>query len=134
MSDKPKTVGRPKKELSELPEQWQKEIIMLYKKGGSDVEVKGLIYGWIGSFSNNLWDRWLEEEPQFWETIKMGRVLSECWWTKEGRENLTFKDFSYTGWYMNMKNRFKWTDRVDQTTQGEAISQVTVFKLPDNER
>jgi len=62
--------GRPKDTLDCLPDNWYKEILNLYKKGASDVEVKALIYQWKGSFSNDLWDRWIKEEPQFSETIK----------------------------------------------------------------
>ena len=109
--------GRPKEDLSTLPENWYNEILNLYKVGASDVEIKALIYEWRGRFSNDLWDRWLKEELEFSETIKMGRMISQAWWTRQGRTNLTGGDFSYTGWYMNMKNRFGWTDRVDQTTK-----------------
>jgi hypothetical protein len=115
--------GRPK-EIFDLPQDWYKKILSLYEEGASDVEIKALIYQWRGSFSNDLWDRWNKEEEQFSETIKMGKIISEAWWSKSGRENLKTKDFNYTGWYMNMKNRFNWTDKqsVDVTTQGEKVT------------
>lgn len=106
-------VGRPVETLESLPEDWYNQVLSLYEEGGSDVEVKALIYRWRGSFSNDLWDRWLKEEPSFSETIKTGRLLSEAWWTSEGRISLKNKDFNYTGWYMNMKNRFGWKDRTE---------------------
>ena len=100
---------RPKSSL-DLPEGWYNKIIDLYKKGASDVEVKALIYEWRGKFSNDLWDRWRKEEPEFSETIKIGKILSEAWWNKNGRINLENKEFNFTGWYMQMKNRFGWAD------------------------
>jgi len=105
-----KPVGRPKETIDTLPNEWYKYVLDIYKQGGSDSEVKALIYEWRGSFSNDLWDRWILEEQEFSETIKAGKILSEAWWSKNGRENLENKDFSYTGWYMNMKNRFGWAD------------------------
>lgn len=126
--------GRPTEDLSSLPENWYNVVLDLYKDGASDVEVKSLIYEWRGSFSNDLWDRWLKEEPQFSETIKTGKLLAESWWSKSGRENLKNKDFSFTGWYMNMKNRYGWKDKTetDLTTKGESInsySQLTADEL-----
>lgn len=126
-------MGRPIEDLSSLPEGWENEIKRLYEEGGSDVEVKALIHGWRGSFSNDLWDRWLKDYVIFSETIKNGRLLSEAWWVRNGRINLKDKDFSYTGWYMQMKNRFFWTDRVDNTTKGNEIQPTkVVFKKFDD--
>lgn len=120
-------VGRPKEDLSSLPNGWYNEILKLYSEGASDVEVKALIYEWRGRFSNTLWDRWMLEEEEFSKTIKMGRMLSEAWWTKNGRTNLKNKDFNYTGWYMNMKNRFGWADK--QETKNEVT--VKEFNIKD---
>lgn len=109
--------GRPLVEF-DLPEGWAKEILSLYKEGASDVEVKAWIYNARGSFSNDLWNRWLSEESQFSETIKVGKILSEAWWSREGRISLGDKEFSYTGWYMNMKNRFGWKDKQEVEQSG----------------
>lgn len=118
-------MGRPKSNL-DLWEGWEKEILELYGEGASDVEVKALIYVFRGSFSNDLWDRWLEEEPIFSETIKKGKLLSQCWWEKNGRTNLKDKDFNYTGWYMNMKNRFNWADK--QENKSEHTGEITIIR------
>ena len=103
----------------ELTEEQLLEILELYSIGGSDVEVKAMIWKWQGSFSNNLWERWMEEEQTFWETIKRGRELSRAWWISKGRSELDNKDFSYTGWYMNMKNRFGWADKQETKVEGD---------------
>jgi hypothetical protein len=99
----------------------------MYKEGASDVEVKALIYELRGSFSNDLWDRWLEEEEQFSETIKVGKMLSAAWWQSAGRKNLKSGDFNYTGWYMNMKNRFGWKDKTE--TEHSGSMQVTGMNI-----
>ena len=48
------STGRPKEDLSCLPDDWMDGILELYSKGGADVEVKALIYKWKGTMSNDL--------------------------------------------------------------------------------
>lgn len=124
-----KDTGRPKSNV-DLPDGWQQAIKDLYTEGASDVEVKALIRQWRGSLSNDLWDRWLKEEPEFSETIKAGQELSEVWWQKKGRTNLENKDFSPTLWYMNMKNRFGWKDKQEHEHSGE-VKNTTTFIIKD---
>jgi hypothetical protein len=116
--------GAPNKTTALLWDNWYNDILDLYKEGASDVEIKALIVqktnGKVRA-SNDLWERWIEEEEQFSETIKIGKLISEAWWNKTGRENLENKDFSFTGWYMNMKNRFGWRDSIE-TKQTHTIS------------
>jgi hypothetical protein len=110
--------GRPQSDLTTLPENWADVILELYREGASDVEVKATIADWRGSFSNDLWCRWMDEEPIFSETIKKGKLLSAAWWEQKGRKNLVNKDFNYVGWYMNMKNRFGWADNQKNEVSG----------------
>lgn len=126
------SAGRPLEQF-DLNEGWQLNVLALYEEGASDVEVKAYIYNLRGSFSNDLWDRWRKDEPQFSETIKAGKMLANAWWEKKGRKNLDNKEFNYTGWYMNMKNRFGWADKqeIDHTTKGKSFNIKEVVKFED---
>lgn len=121
-------MARPKEDLSSLPDNWQKEVLELYKEGASDVEVKALICSYRGSISNDLWERWMNEEPVFSETIKKGKLLSNAWWEKHGRSELQNKEFNSALWYMNMKNRFKWTDRQEASV---TVTENRIFESID---
>jgi len=122
--------GRQKETINTLPEGWYNQVLDLYKEGGSDVEVKALIYEMRGSFSNDLWDRWLIEEAVFSETIKIGRMLEAAWWQRNGRKGLVNPNFNYTGWYMNMKNRFGWKDKQETQISGEmTMKQITGIEV-----
>jgi len=118
--------GRKKAPFN-LDDKTLKQILKEYTEGASDVEIKAIIWKVRGSFSNDLWDRWLKEVPKFTETIKKGRELAAAFWLTLGRKNLNkIGEFNTTLWYMNMKNRYGWADRQEtknQTTiDGEAVN------------
>lgn len=124
-----KQVGRPKEEFK-LWDGWNGQVLELYKHGASDVEIKSLIYFNRGSFSNDLWDRWLKDSEEFSETIKVGKLLSEAWWQIQGRTSLKIKEFNYVGWYMNMKNRFGWADNNKTELSGALeVKQITGMEI-----
>lgn len=94
----------------DLPDGWQLEILSLYEEGASDTIVKKHIYKMRGNkFSNHLWNAWLRDSAEFAEVIETGRVLSQAWWEEKGKA-VGDRSFNSVLWYMNMKNRFGWSD------------------------
>ncbi len=82
-----------------------------FKEGASMLEVaselgicKATLYTWIdpqdSAYNESVSD-----------AVKKGVEKSEAWWTKKGRTTLHDNTFNPTLWYMNMKNRFGWSDK-----------------------
>jgi len=111
--------GRPKKTLDDLPKDWKEKTLALAAEGGSDVEIRVQCMDCI---AHETWTRLLEEEPEFFETIKKAEALCHDWWKKQGRINLKDKEFSTSLWFINMKNRFGWKDKIDHTSNNKTIS------------
>lgn len=114
-------VGRPKAKL-DLPEGWQDHILSMYSEGCSDVEIKAWISKQRGEYSEGLWQRWVEEEPDFSKTIKIGKEIAHAWWERRGRDglmNIPHQPTLNTAlWFINMKNRFGWKDKQEVTHDG----------------
>ena len=122
--------GKPKEKYKATPDKylrkdWQDYILGIMSEGASLAEVKGDL-----AISNDLHARWIKEEPIYAEAIKKGIGFSQAWWEREGRENLRNKNFSYVGWYMNMKNRFGWKDRQDYTS-GDKPLPKPIMEIPN---
>lgn len=99
--------GRPKAQLTELPDNWQNELLDLYAEGAADVQVRAKIAEWRGSCSKDLFNRWVDEEPEFSAVIKRGRLLSESWWVSLLARLASGKqDGNVTAAIFALKNRF----------------------------
>ena len=96
-------VGRPRLTLADLPEGWKEEMAALYSEGASDTEVRVMI-----GICNDTFYRFLNDEPEFSESVKNGRDCAKVWWEKIGRKGLVMgKDFNATAFIFQMKNRFR---------------------------
>ena len=102
-------VGRPQKTIKDFPEGWEKHIIELSNEGASITEIVSYL-----EISKNTLVAMTERNDEFLITIKKCKQLCETWWEKKGRKNMENKDFNATLWYMNMRNRFGWADKVKQ--------------------
>lgn len=115
--------GRPAIELKDLPNEWENNILSLSEEGASIIELSVEL-----GISRDTFYELSKRDTYFSDTVKRCKDLSEAWWTRKGRKNLENKDFNYTGWYMNMKNRFNWSDKqeIDHTTKGESINPTPI--------
>lgn len=125
------TRGRPTKYNPEMLNKIQEEM----SHGASLLEVSVA----LDIDDNTLFD-WCNEDsprykPKFSDAIKKGVRASEAWWQREGRTSLRDKDFSYTGWYMNMKNRFGWSDKQENkdVSEGEFTKETVLDHILNNE-
>lgn len=102
-------VGRP----SKYDKKYCEEIVEFMKNGASIVEFA--VH--IGVSKDTIYE-WCKVHKDFSDAKKRAVEASESWWTRTGREGLYFhpKDtqLNATLWYMNMKNRFKWSDKQEQ--------------------
>lgn len=120
--------GRPTIELKDLPENWETTILFLSEEGASIIELAVEL-----DISRDTFYELSKRDNYFSDTVKRCKDLSEAWWTRKGRKNLENKDFNYTGWYMNMKNRFNWADKqeIDHTTKGESFNIKSILKFEE---
>ena len=73
---------------------------------------------------------WQQEHEEFSKAVKEATAISQAWWEKKGRI-ATFGEtpnFNATSYIFNMKNRYKWKDRHDITTDDEVLPGPTIFK------
>ena len=119
--------GRPKIKLSDLREDWKDAIIELSTEGASIVELAVLL-----NISRDTFYALSDREPEFFDTVKKSKELCEAWWKRKGRTELDNKDFSYTGWYMNMKNRFGWADKKEIKEERKVETSIDYSKLDES--
>jgi len=117
--------GRPKdRPHKKLAIGWQQTMIDLAKDGASELEVRTTL-----GISNDLWYRWIEDEPEFSQTVKTCKALCEMWWERHGRKMAAGAPGNSAVWIFNMKNRFGWKDKQEVEHSGH----ISYSDLTDEE-
>lgn len=103
--------GRPTKYTEEVALEIAERLPEMFKNGESVAEVCAEL-----GMSKDTFYRLADQYVAFSDSYKKGQELSEAWWTKLGRAGAAGKvDIQPTTWIFNMKNRFKWADRTENT-------------------
>jgi hypothetical protein len=89
-----------------------KKAILLLREGYSKTELAAA----LDLPNRETINEYAEKYQDFGDALKVGLMYSEAWWMGKGRENILNKEFNSTLWYMNMKNRFGWKDKVENNT------------------
>jgi hypothetical protein len=99
--------GRPTKYRAEMCQ----TVIDLMREGKSRTAVAATLM-----IPRETLYQWERAHPDFADALKMGDTLSQHWWERECQDSLHDQHFQTGAWTMNMKNRFRWTDRVEHST------------------
>ena len=131
MTQKKKAVGRPKTEWEtfvSVHPNWKTIITENYAKGRSDERIRrDLRMGDTMMLCREVFDRFMDEVPEFSASVKTGREASKLWWLEVGQDNMWDENFSPTLWFMNMKNRHAWRDKQpDEVAKVFNVSSQTV--------
>lgn len=90
---------------------WVQKARKGYEEGASDVEICRLI-----GITKQTFDNYYSTNPSFKKFVEMGRTLSAAWWHSQGRLNLDNRAFNTSLWTFNMKNRFGWAEKSENST------------------
>lgn len=90
--------GRP----SEYRDEYCEKVLELGRQGFSVVEMAAE----IGVSRPTLEANWPEAHPEFLEAFTHARELSQAWWERQGRENLTADKFQAQLYSRSMAARF----------------------------
>jgi len=117
--------GRPTKYREEMND----TALNLMKEGASIVEVcaeleisRETLYDWCNPESER-------HIKVFSDTIRRGKVLCQAWWERQGRLNLSAKEFQTGLWNQNMKCRFPndWIPTEKKETKVEVADKAIEF-------
>jgi orotate phosphoribosyltransferase-like protein len=88
------------------------EIVELYSQGMVDIEVCKEL-----GITRRQFDKMLQVNPHFRETVERGRDVAEAWNLTQSRLNLHNKDFSVSLFNSRMQNLYNWSQKVDQNNK-----------------
>jgi hypothetical protein len=91
--------------------QWVNELKDAYSQGASDPEICKIL-----KITQREFDQNYEKSAAFKELVDIGRMMSKAWWLEQGRRNIENTKFNTTLWSFNMKNRYGWADKTENTS------------------
>lgn len=114
-------MARPTKYFDSFTKVAEKKVLLSYKKGGSDVKAAVI----LGIHRDTLYE-WLKDKnkPEFSDTIKFGRCLSQVFDEAKLDKSVNNKDLNPNPLFFKMKNRYK-------ADYGEQQQQITTNVYQD---
>lgn len=104
-------MSRPPKITKEWADEVAERLPDMYRNGESLAEVCCEL-----DICKESYYKACDISPKFSYSDKRGKQLSEGWWAKLGRAGAAGKvQIQATTWMFNMKNRFNWADKIDQS-------------------
>ena len=90
----------------------------LLSKGYSKEAVAGRI-----GISKQCFYEWVQKYEDFGDAVQRGESASQYYWEELGMRGTLgeIKGFNASSWMFNMKNRFGWTEKSDQSISGQPI-------------
>jgi hypothetical protein len=116
---KKRAVGRPRKTLNDLPNNWKQLMLASAKNGGGRAEWQAFL-----GVSNNTWDGWMKNSEEFKVAVEEAKILCQVWWENQGRRLVTGANGNGTIWAINMKNRFGWRYKANTSSDIENPTQT----------
>jgi hypothetical protein len=96
----------------------------MMREGASQIEVMAKL-----NITKETFNNWIIEYDEFSVSFEIGKVQSQAWWEKLGRDNITNPKFKHPFWNMNMKNRFLWSDK-PENEEDKAVTFIVESPIP----
>ena len=93
------------------------EMLIEHMKGGLSFEA----FGAVADCAEDTLYEWKKVHPEFSEAYKKGLSYSLMHWEEMGHDMTLAGQGNSATWIFNMKNRFKWKDRHDVTTDDKEL-------------
>lgn len=106
------------------------DVVIQEMSNGASIEEVAATLG----ITKDTFYQWVKRYKDFSDAKKIGEEKSKAWWMKQGRGGLwadsqqETKKINAVLWYMNMKNRFGWSDKhqVDVNLKNRPINTVVI--------
>jgi len=111
---------------TQLGKGWEQKMYDVYFQGGSDAEVARLL-----RITMALFDKFYQGYPIFEEVVNKGRSDAKGFWENLGRTKILKAngDLNDRLWFLVMKNRFGWMDKLPEDGSTTPAAAMTADEL-----